>query len=57
MAARCEARNVFNRSNSGVLGSNPAQGTDVCVYSVKVAVACVGLNTGPRDSTKCLQDS
>jgi formate hydrogenlyase subunit 3/multisubunit Na+/H+ antiporter MnhD subunit len=32
---------VFDRSNTGVVGSNPTRGMDVCVYSVFV-LACVG---------------
>jgi hypothetical protein len=30
LAARSKARNVFVRSNTGIVGSNPARGTDVC---------------------------
>jgi hypothetical protein len=30
MAARCKARTVFNRSNTGIVGSNPARGTEMC---------------------------
>jgi hypothetical protein len=30
MAARSEARTVFCRSNTGIVGSNPTQGMDVC---------------------------
>jgi hypothetical protein len=30
MAAQSEARTVFDRSNTEIVGSNPAQGMDVC---------------------------
>jgi hypothetical protein len=30
MAARSKARTVFGRSNTGIVGSNPAWGMDVC---------------------------
>jgi hypothetical protein len=33
VAARSRALNVFARSNAGIVGSNPTQGMDVCVYS------------------------
>jgi hypothetical protein len=36
VATWCKARNIFARSNSGIVGSNPSQGMDVCVYSVFV---------------------
>jgi hypothetical protein len=36
MAARTKAWNVFVRSKTGILGLNPTQGMDVCVYSVFV---------------------
>jgi hypothetical protein len=36
--ARSKAWNVFTRSNTGILGSNPTQGMDVCVYSVCVVL-------------------
>jgi hypothetical protein len=35
------AWNVFARLNTGIVGSNPARGMDVCVYSVFV-LSCVG---------------
>jgi hypothetical protein len=44
VAARSKALNVFARSNTGVVGSNPTQGTDVCVYSLFVLGG--GLVTG-----------
>jgi hypothetical protein len=30
MAARSKARNVFARSNTGIVGLNPIRGMDVC---------------------------
>jgi hypothetical protein len=30
MDARSKARTVFGRSNTGIVGSNPARGMDVC---------------------------
>jgi hypothetical protein len=36
VAARSKTRNVFTRSNTGIVGSNPTHGMDVCVYSVFV---------------------
>jgi hypothetical protein len=47
VAARSEALTVFARSNAGIVGSNPAQGMDVCivcVYSVFVPI-CVMVET------------
>jgi hypothetical protein len=44
VAARSKAWTVFDRSNTGIVGSNPTQGMDVCVYSV--FVLDVGLATG-----------
>jgi hypothetical protein len=41
VAARSKARNVFARSNAGIVGSNPTQGMNVCVYYVFV-LFCVG---------------
>jgi hypothetical protein len=32
---------IFARLNTGIVGSNPARGMDVCVYSVFV-LSCVG---------------
>jgi hypothetical protein len=46
VAARSEAWTVFARSNTGIMGSNPTWGTDVCVHLFCVCVAlCVG--SGP----------
>jgi hypothetical protein len=36
VVARSKVRNVFTRSNTGIIGSNPTLGMDVCVYSVFV---------------------
>jgi hypothetical protein len=41
VAARSKAWNVFARLNTGIVGSNPARGMAVCVYSVFV-LSCVG---------------
>jgi hypothetical protein len=30
MTAQSKARTVFDRSNTGIVGSNPARGMDVC---------------------------
>jgi len=45
MAARSKALTVFNRSNIGIVVSNPARGMDVCP---RFSVFCVdsGLATG-----------
>jgi hypothetical protein len=32
VAARSKTRNVFDRSNTRIAGSNPARGIDVCPY-------------------------
>jgi hypothetical protein len=39
VAARSKARNVFARSNIGVVGSNPAREMDVCL---RLFCVCVG---------------
>jgi hypothetical protein len=42
VAARSKAWTVFDRSNTGILGSNPTQGMDVCVRLFCVCVVlCV----------------
>jgi hypothetical protein len=41
MAARSKARIVFDRSNTGIVDSNPARGMDVCLIP------------RPRSPTKC----
>jgi hypothetical protein len=41
--ARSKAWTVFARSNTGIVGSNPTQGMDVCVRLFCVCVVmCVG---------------
>jgi hypothetical protein len=47
VAARSKTRNVFAYLNSGIFGSNPARGIDMCVCFVFV-LSCVdsGLATG-----------
>jgi hypothetical protein len=43
VAARSKARNVFACLNTGVMGSNPTRGMDVCEYIFCVCVVvCVG---------------
>jgi hypothetical protein len=43
VAARSKARNVFARSNAGIVGANPTRGMDVCVRLFSVsAVLYVG---------------
>jgi hypothetical protein len=41
VGARSKAWNVFARTKTGIVGSNPTRDMDVCVYSVFV-VSCVG---------------
>jgi hypothetical protein len=52
VAARSKAWNVFVRLNTGIVGSNPARGMDVCVYSVFV-LSCVG--SGPATGWSLVQ--
>jgi hypothetical protein len=43
VAARSKSRTVLARSNAGIVGSNPTQSMDVCVYLFCVCVVlCVG---------------
>jgi hypothetical protein len=61
VAARSKAWNVFPRSNTGIVGSNPTQGMVVCLRVVCVRVPfrqrhCDGLIPRPRSRTDCLQD-
>jgi hypothetical protein len=46
VAARSKAWTVFARSKSGIVGSNPTRGMDVCVFSVFVlgSVLATGLS-------------
>jgi hypothetical protein len=45
VAARSEAWTIFARSNTGIVGSNPTQGMDVCLYLFCVCAGS-GLATG-----------
>jgi hypothetical protein len=43
MAARSKARTAFNRSNTGIIGLNPARDMDMCVFAfLCVVLSCVG---------------
>jgi hypothetical protein len=56
VAARSKARNVFASSNTGVVGSSPTQGMDVCVRLFCICVRsrpCDGLIPRPRSPTDC----
>jgi hypothetical protein len=47
MAARSKARTVFDRSNTGIAGSNPTRGMDVCPrFSVLLSCVRRGLTSG-----------
>jgi hypothetical protein len=50
VASRSNTSTVFARSNTGIVGSNPTQGIDVCVYSVFV-LSCVGIGIAKGWST------
>jgi hypothetical protein len=43
VTARSKAWTVFTHSNTGIVGSNPTQGMDVCV---RLSCVCVGLCVG-----------
>jgi hypothetical protein len=47
VAERSKARNIFARSNTRIVGSNPSRDMEVCVYSAFI-LSCVrrGLATG-----------
>jgi hypothetical protein len=51
VAAQSKAWNVFTSSNIGIVGSNPTQGMDVCVYSVFVQVAALRWADPPSKET------
>jgi hypothetical protein len=52
VAARSKAWTVFARSNTGIVGSNPTRGMDVCVRSFCVCVVlCVGWGLATRWSS------
>jgi hypothetical protein len=38
VAARSKACTVFAHSNAGIVGSNPTQGMEICVYVYSVFV-------------------
>jgi hypothetical protein len=42
MAARSKACTVFGHSNTGILGSNPTQGMDVCPRFSVLVFSCIG---------------
>jgi hypothetical protein len=60
VAALSKAWHVFAQSNTGIVGSNPTQGMDVCVRllclccSVCTYRLCDGLITRPRSPTDCV---
>jgi hypothetical protein len=48
---------VYTRSNTGIVGSNPTQGIDVCLLLFCVYVVlwpCEGLIPRPRSPADCL---
>jgi hypothetical protein len=45
VVARSKARNVFARSNTGIAGSSPTQGMDICLRLIGVCVGS-GLASG-----------
>jgi hypothetical protein len=54
MADRSEACTVFGRSNTGIVGSNPTRGMDVCPrFSVCRQRPYVGPIPRPRSPTNC----
>jgi hypothetical protein len=61
VAARSKAWNIFARSNTGIVVSNPAQGMDVCLRLFCVCVVlcrsrpCVGQIPCSRSPTDCLR--
>jgi hypothetical protein len=56
VAARTKTGNVFAHSNAGIVGSNPTQGMDVCVYSLFVQVEALRwADPCPRSPTNCLR--
>jgi hypothetical protein len=38
VAVRSKSRTLFARSNAGIVGSNPSEGMDICVYVDSVFV-------------------
>jgi hypothetical protein len=57
VAAPSKAWNIFARSNSGIVDSNPNQGMDVCIYSVFVCRQrpCDRLIIRLKSPTNCLK--
>jgi hypothetical protein len=47
MAVGSNSRTVFNRSNTGIVGSNPAGGMDVSAFFC-VVLTCVGSGLATR---------
>jgi hypothetical protein len=47
-AERSKARNVFARSNNGIVVSNPTQSMDVCPRYSVFMLSCVGNGLGTR---------
>jgi hypothetical protein len=41
LAPRFKAQHFFARSNNGIVGSNPTQVIDVCVYYLFVFCSCL----------------
>jgi hypothetical protein len=39
LTARSKERTVFDRSNAGIVGSNPTRGMDACVHLFCIRVA------------------
>jgi hypothetical protein len=54
LTARTKARNVFGRSNTGIMGSYPARGMDVCPRFSVFVLFCVGPIPRPRSPSNCL---
>jgi hypothetical protein len=56
MGEQYEARTVFGRSNTGIVGSNPTRGMDVCP---RLSVSCcpVWVAAPSKDPTNCPVDS
>jgi len=50
MAARSEARTVFDRSNTGIVGSNPDRGMELCPRFSVFVLSYVGRGLAPGRS-------
>jgi hypothetical protein len=61
VATRSKTRTVFAHSDTGIMGSNPTRGMDVCIYSVFV-LSCVQVaalrwdDPHPGSTTNCVKD-